>query len=277
MSSHARAYAVLATPEGYDQAKKKGIQGEPQQAAECLKCHTTGHGADPSGFTASFNPAEGVGCEACHGAGSEYQAEATMRDKRTAETLGLTPVSRDTCLRCHKDSAEKPFNYEEAKKKIAHPTRLPALAQEPQYKTPVNAAVRPDGKELYVACEAGNSVIVVDTSTQEKVAEIAVGGQPADVTFSPDGKRAYVSNRLDDDVSVIDVATRKVLWTLPVGDEPHGVLTDKAGRYLYILNTSTDDISVYDTQTFSEVEEVERQPQPVVARAFARRQQDPGY
>ncbi len=253
MSSHARAYAVLSTPKAFDLAKDRGVEGEPQQAGECLKCHTTGHGSDPSAFTASFNPAEGVGCEACHGPGSEYQAEATMRDSRTAETLGLTPISRDTCLRCHKDSPEKPFNFEEAKKKIAHPTRLPALAEEPRYKTPVNAAVSPDGKEVYVACEAGNSVIVVDTSTQEKVAEIPVGGQPADVTFAPDGRLAYVSNRLDDSVSVIDAATRKVLRTLAVGDEPHGVLTDKSGRYLYVLNTSTDDISVYDTATFSEI------------------------
>jgi len=252
LSSHARAYAVLSTPEAFEQAKQKGVQGEPRHAGECLKCHTTGHGVDPSAFTASFNPAEGVGCEACHGPGSEYQAEATMRDRRSAESLGLTPVSRDTCLRCHQDSAEKPFNFEEAKKKIAHPRRPPAVAEEPRYKTPVNAAVSPNGKEVYVACEAGNSVIVVDTSTQEKVAEIAVGGQPADVTFSPDGRLAYVSNRLDDNVSVVEVATRKVLRTLPVGDEPHGVLTDKSGRYLYVLNTSTDDISVYDTETFSE-------------------------
>jgi YVTN family beta-propeller protein len=253
LSSHARAYAVLSTPEGYAQARRKGVEGDPQRAGECLKCHSTGQGADPSAFVASFNPAEGVGCEACHGPGSEYQAEATMRDRRTAETVGLTPVSRETCLHCHTDSAQKPFNYEEAKKKIAHPIHLPPLAEGPRYKTPVNAAVSPNGKEIYVACEAGDSVIVVDTSKQEKVAEIPVGGQPADVTFSPDGRLAYVTNRLDDDVSVIDVATRTVLRTLLVGDEPHGVLTDKTGRYLYVLNTSADDISVYDTQTFKEM------------------------
>ncbi|MFB3904038.1 MAG: multiheme c-type cytochrome [Acidobacteriota bacterium] len=262
MSSHARAHAVLSTPEGYAQAKKRGIEGDPQHSGECLKCHTTGHGADPSAFASSFNPAEGVGCEACHGPGSEYLAEAIMRDKRTAEGQGLRPVSRDTCLRCHQDSAEKPFNYEEAKKKIAHPTRLPALAEEPRYKTPVNAAVRPDGKEIYVACEAGNSVIVIDTSGQEKVAEIPVGGQPADVTFSPDGRIAYVSNRLDDNVSVIDVANRKVVRTLAAGDEPHGLLTDRTGRYLFVLNTATDDISVYDTKTYSEMKRLSASRSP---------------
>jgi YVTN family beta-propeller protein len=106
---------------------------------------------------------------------------------------------------------------------------------------------------LYVTCEAASSVVVVDTATRGKVAEIPVGGQPMDVTFSPDGRRAFVSNRLDDSVSVIDVGTRKVVATIPVGDEPHGVLTDRAGKYLYVLNTATEDISVIDTATLEEV------------------------
>ena len=82
------------------------------------------------------------------------------------------------------------------------------------YKNPINLAFRPDGQEVWTACEASSSVIVVDAATQEKVAEIPVGGQPNDVTFSPDGTRAYVSNRLDDTVSVIDTAARKVVQTI---------------------------------------------------------------
>ena len=72
-------------------------------------------------------------------------------------------------------------------------------------------AITPDGKELYVACEASHSVVVVDVAARKKVAEIAVGRHPIDVAFSPDGTRAYVSNRLDDTVSVVDVAQRKVV------------------------------------------------------------------
>ena len=253
LSNHARAYAVLATPKAFELAKQKGLEGEPQKLGECLRCHATGYGEEAPSFSASFSPAEGVGCEACHGPGSEYQHEAVMRDKRMSASAGLKPVSRTTCLRCHEDSHEKPFNYEEARRQIEHPKNRPQAAAQPQYKTPVNAALSPDGKELYVACEASNSVIVVDTATQEKTAEFQVGGQPADVSFSPDGKYAYASNRLDDTVSVIDVASRRAVRTLQVGDEPHGLLTEKTGRYLYVLNTSTDDISVYDTTTFEEI------------------------
>jgi YVTN family beta-propeller protein len=111
----------------------------------------------------------------------------------------------------------------------------------------------PDGKELWVACEAAREVIVVDTVTRKKTAAISVGGQPNDVCFTPDGKRAFVSDRLDDDVSVVDVAGRKVIGTLPVGDEPHGVLVDRQGKYLYVLNTAIDSISVFDVGTLKEL------------------------
>ncbi len=114
-------------------------------------------------------------------------------------------------------------------------------------------ALSPDGKEVYVTCEASDTVIVVDAATRAKIAEIPVGGQPTDVTFLPDGSRAYVSNRLDDSVSVIDTAARKPVATINVGDEPHGVLTDAAGQYLYVLNTSIDSICVIDTSTLKEV------------------------
>ena len=239
MSPHARGWSVLGTPRAYETAARRKLSGEPHQQAECLKCHRTGYG----GAHLPSSPVdEGVGCEACHGPGSEYMAEALMRDPRAARAAGLNPAPREACGRCHQGK----FNPQEALKKIAHPTKLPAAAQEPRYKTPLNLALRPGGKELYIACEASDSVVVVEVAAREKVAEIPVGGNPADVAFSPDGRRAFVSNRLDDTVSVIDATARRVIATLRVGDEPHGLMTDRQGKLLYVLNTSSDDISVFD-------------------------------
>jgi YVTN family beta-propeller protein len=195
---------------------------------------------------------EGVGCEACHGPGSDYSAEATMKDRTKAHAAGLKKITPEICLTCHADAHGKPFDYEKAVAVIAHPTRLPPPPAEVRYKTPLNLALRPDGKEIYVTCEAAYTVIVVDPAARRKVAEIPVGGQPMDVCFSPDGGRAYVTNRLDDSVSVVDVIARKTVATIPVGDEPHGLLTDRAGKRLYVLNAASDDISVIDTATLKE-------------------------
>ncbi len=253
MSGHASAYAVLATPDADKIAKQMGVKGPPQESPACLKCHTTAYHDPAGGFLESFALAEGVGCEACHGAGSEYSPEAIMRDPRAAKLAGLKEVSRQTCLGCHENAHDKPFDYERALAEIAHPTEPPSVAEVPTYKTPLNMALSPDGHELYVACEASHTVIVVDTRTRRKIAEIDAGHHPTDVTFCPHGTRAYVSNRLDDSVSVIHVAARKVVETIPVGDEPHGVLTDASGKHLYVLNTSSDSISVIDTASLEEI------------------------
>ena len=100
-------------------------EAPPMTAAACLKCHATAYHDPAGGALESYAVDEGVGCEACHGAGSEYQPEAIMRDRRAALLAGLKEVSKTDCLRCHEDAHGKPFNYEEAVQKIAHPTKLP--------------------------------------------------------------------------------------------------------------------------------------------------------
>ncbi len=242
MSAHAGAWAALGTDKGLEMARSKGIE-DPQSSPQCLKCHTT---ATSANRLDSFSPDEGVGCEACHGPGSDYMADAVMRDHRSAVSAGLTKPTRETCLRCH-DAGK--FDFDAAVKKIAHPTKLPPVAQTARYKTPIRMALRPDGREIWIACEAADSVIVADPATRTKVAEIPVGGNPTGVAFSPDNRRAFVSNRLDDTLSVLDVAARKVIATLKTGNEPHGVLVGPAGKMVYVLNTSSNDISVFDAAT----------------------------
>jgi YVTN family beta-propeller protein len=260
MSAHARAYAALAGERAYEIAREKGLEVSPQSSPECLKCHSTAYHKLAKGDVEFYPLTEGVGCEACHGPGSSYYPEAIMMDPIAARAAGLQEVTPQTCTECHKDNLvcrpdteNDPFDHDKALAQIAHPTEPPKTAKSPQYKTPLNMALSPDGNEIYVACEASHTVIVVDVSTLKKVAEIEAGHHPTDVTFSPDGEKAYVSNRLDDTVSVIDVALRKVTATIPVGDEPHGVLTDASGKHLYVLNTSTDSISVFDTAALKEI------------------------
>ncbi|MBN1846277.1 MAG: beta-propeller fold lactonase family protein [Sedimentisphaerales bacterium] len=252
LSAHARAYGVLGSERGGQIAREQGVS-DPTTSPLCLRCHTTAW-IDPAGGQAeTFTEYEGVGCEACHGAGSRYALEAIMLDDRAAQAAGLKPVKRQTCLACHDNPHGKGFDYEQALAKIAHRTQPPQKDAQVQYKTPLNLALAPGGGEIYVACEASHSVIVVDTASRRKVAEIPVGGYPHDVTFRPDGAFAYASNRLDDSVSVIETAGRRVVAVIGVGDEPHGLLTDPAGKHLYVLNTSSDDISVIDTETRREI------------------------
>ncbi|MHB8956823.1 MAG: multiheme c-type cytochrome [Pirellulaceae bacterium] len=262
MSPHASAYARLGTPRAREIAEQAGVQGDPLTDAACLKCHTTVYHDPAGGHLDSYTLDEGVGCEACHGAGSQFAVEAVMRDEIAALQAGLKPVTRQTCLPCHEEAHGKPFDYEEAVKKIAHPLKHDAPVTTVRYKNPLRMALHPNRPELYVTCEAAHTVIVVDTTRWEKVAEIAVGGHPTGITFDPTGQKAYVTNRLDDTLSVLDTAQRTVVSTVPVGDEPHGVRTDAAGKQLFVVNTSTNDISVLDAESLQQIKRLEASRSP---------------
>ncbi len=260
-SPHARAYAVLSSKYARKLARDMGVTGNPADSPKCLKCHTTVF-HEPAAVADTYDIADGVNCEACHGAGSDYALEAVMRDKPSAKHAGLKMPNADTCMECHRNAHGKAFDVKNAMRQIAHPTKLPKPKHEIQYKTPLSMSLSPDGKQLFVPCEASHTVCVVDAKSWRKVDEIKVGGQPTRVTFHPSGKWAYVSNRLDDTVSVIRVVDHHVIATIPVGDEPHGVMTNKAGTKLFVLNTSEGSISVIDTATLKEIKRLEASRSP---------------
>lgn len=72
-TAHARATASI--PEGQDR---------------CLACHAT-----------SGRDLEGVQCEACHGAGSDYWPGEVMMDPEKAVMAGLRKPGEAVCRRCH--------------------------------------------------------------------------------------------------------------------------------------------------------------------------------
>jgi YVTN family beta-propeller protein len=245
MSRHAAAYATLGTARAGEIAREMGVTGEPQGSDRCLACHTTGGGEPTGRFVESFDAAQGVQCESCHGPGSAYMAQAVMLDPVASADAGLIDVDRTICTRCHTEGIHgRTLDLEAAWPAIDH-SAWKDVAQV-EYKTPLNLAVTQDGRRLFVACEASNSLIIVDIERGTVSAEVAVGIQPHFVLLSADGTRAYVSNRGSDDVSVVDVSSLRVIATIAVGDEPHEMATNEAGTLLYVANAGTYDVSVVD-------------------------------
>ena len=125
--SHSKAYATLASDESKEIAKKAGIEGDPQKAAECLSCHVTGYSASADAKMKTLTLEEGVSCEACHGPGSVYKKSSIMKgiNKGTMKGTdhGLIEPVKEVCVKCHnpKSPTYKEFVFEEAKKAIAHP------------------------------------------------------------------------------------------------------------------------------------------------------------
>jgi YVTN family beta-propeller protein len=68
--------------------------------------------------------------------------------------------------------------------------------------------------KLYVPCAGSNRVDVIDTLSNLKIKEIAVGREPTSCTSGLGGFKVYVTNFGDDTISVIDVRTDLVVKTI---------------------------------------------------------------
>lgn len=134
------------------------------------------------------------------------------------------------------------------------PTVKPAAARSKaesseRYLSPLEMRLSPDGRLLYVVCQASDELRVVNIGSGKVETVVPLGRAPRGITLSPDRAQIYVTNSTDDTVSVIDAATLKVTRTLPTGFEPAGVVSDRTGETLYVANRLSGDISVIDVKT----------------------------
>ncbi len=136
---------------------------------------------------------------------------------------------------------------------IAGAAKAKPDSDDAKYLSPREMVLSNDGRWLYVMCEAGDEVLVVDTQHGTVAKTVAVGHEPRGIALSADGKRLYVANSWDDTVSEIDTGTFKVVRTLTTGFEPNGVQPDLAGKTLYVANRLSNDISVIELGTGQEV------------------------
>lgn len=120
-SLHANAMKSLSNEKSLAYAKEHNI-ADPTKEASCIKCHSTaGHVKET--LQAGITIAEGVSCESCHGPGSAYKTNTIMKDQALSLKNGLILPTKEVCEKCHnkENPFYKPFNFDEAVKKIAHP------------------------------------------------------------------------------------------------------------------------------------------------------------
>lgn len=110
-SRHSQAYTSLAKADSAEiAAVMKHYNKPPWEAKECLQCHATAYDVDASLLGKDYDVKDGVQCESCHGAGSEYKSMAIMKDSAKAVAAGLHDFKVEgsmdkLCKKCHSADA----------------------------------------------------------------------------------------------------------------------------------------------------------------------------
>ena len=92
---------------------------------------------------------------------------------------------------------------------------------------------------LWVANPDADTVAVVDTANNMRVAEIAVGSSPRSVAIAPDG-RVWVTNKGASTISIINPGSLSVAATvsLPRASQPHGLVFAPGGSAFVVLEAT---------------------------------------
>jgi YVTN family beta-propeller protein len=116
---------------------------------------------------------------------------------------------------------------------------------------PVTAA------RIYVTNSAGNTVDVIDSSTNQVVQVIRGIELPHGVTFSPDGKRVYISNESESIVDVVDRESAKILKRVALSGHPNNLtITKDGGRVLVGIREDPGSVDVIDTKSLERTKSI---------------------
>ena len=101
---------------------------------------------------------------------------------------------------------------------------------------------------IYVTNSAGDTVDVVDSSTNKVVQVIKGIEVPHGVNFSPDGKWVYISNETDSVLDVVDQKTGTIVNKVPLSGHPNNIAVTKDGRRVLVCIASAPGaLDVVDT------------------------------
>jgi DNA-binding beta-propeller fold protein YncE len=131
-------------------------------------------------------------------------------------------------------------------------------------RSPVRAALHPDGRFLVVTNRFSNWASIIDTTIDEVVRDVEVPFYTIDVAFTPDGRVAYFTNRWKDSVLRWDLAVgerfevRSTSYDglaldqpmgVAVGSNPRDIAVTEDGRHVLAASLSSLDLHVLDAET----------------------------
>jgi YVTN family beta-propeller protein len=132
------------------------------------------------------------------------------------------------------------------------------------YLSPIDLVASKDGKQLYVACETANSIVVLDVPSGKVRKSISVPGPVSGLVLSPTSPVLLVTCGVSDgQLLLIDVAKGKVSASIRVGHSPNAPAVSPDGKTAYVCNRFNDNVSVVDLAARKEVSRIAVEREPV--------------
>ncbi|MFC5408321.1 beta-propeller fold lactonase family protein [Larkinella bovis] len=100
--------------------------------------------------------------------------------------------------------------------------------------TPLDVAISPDGKKIYVGNLRPNVISVINAQTNQIEALLPTYESPRKVLVNPNGKYLYTVNALSNNVLVFNTATNLPVATITIGENARSLSSAHDGSYIYI-------------------------------------------
>ena len=114
-------------------------------------------------------------------------------------------------------------------------------------RTPYGLGIKTDTKLLYVALEYNDTLVIVNTTTNEIIKNIDIV-KPYDIAVNSKTNKVYVTSDKAHLVSVIDGSTNEIVKTFDVND-PCGIGVNEATNMVYVTSESSNKLHVIDGAT----------------------------
>ena len=136
------------------------------------------------------------------------------------------------------------------------------------FAAPKFIAISPDGLRAYVTNNMGDTVSVLDTTSDKVVKKVKVRGWPEEVAVNPVMDEAYVACDEEDCVYIINTKVDGFGGIIKVGNGPRGVAVSDDGKWLFVTNLLEGSLSVVDTATRGEKARIPVGSEPVAVLAI---------
>lgn len=105
---------------------------------------------------------------------------------------------------------------------------------------------------IYVTNSAGDTIDVIDPSTNQVLQAIHGIELPHGIAFSPDGTRLYVSNESESVLDVVDRKSGEILKKVPLSARPNNLAITKDGRRVLVgIRAEPGVVDVIDTTSLA--------------------------